>query len=182
MPPRIPTRPCVPMSMSSIPCVSTWSWAVSIRSRARTWSSASNAGDRSTARSQLRPPMSRSTFAPLTGERTPSSSTWSETGQGRPLPRIVEYHLHRLTDPHSVRIAVDNVCHHPRTLLQLHVGKHVHARLAVRGEVRLATAVDGEAVNTAAARCGDPIDPRRSAVGTERPRIPDECVTLLALR
>src|SRR6266542_6258226 len=106
----------------------------------------------------------------------------AEARQRGALAGVVEDHLDRLADAHAVGVAVHDVGHQPRALFELHVGQHVHARVAVLRQVRPATAIHGVAVDRAAAGSLEPVDTRGGAFGAERPREPDHRLAILAAR
>jgi hypothetical protein len=62
----------------------------------------------------------------------------------------VKNDLDLLSNADRVGITVDDVRHHARTFLQLHVGEDVYSRVAVRGQVRLTTTIDRETVDRSA--------------------------------
>ena len=94
----------------------------------------------------------------------------TEAGQGRALPRVVEGDLDRLADVHGLGVAVDDVRHQPRPLLQLDVGQHERPGVAVGA---LAPAGDRAAVDDATARRLEPRGLQRPAGGADRAGVPD---------
>src|SRR4051794_17374363 len=95
------------------------------------------------------------------------------------LAGVGERDLDRLPDPQGVDVAVDDVGHHPRALVELDEGDDVRRHIAPWA---LAAAADGEAVDRATTGRLGPLRVEAVTVRTDRAGVPDDVATSPAAR